>query len=125
MKNAQSKIIKKVRSAGDHNRIFALVKVNNHYKTIELGSWDSIQWIKSIYESSTGEFYNDDLYKTELSVITSHAITDEIKIEKIYNRVAYVDDEIFYDLCNDSYELVKITKNGYSIVQIDADIPTF
>jgi len=122
---AQSKIVKKVRSAGDHNRVYALVRVNSHYKTIELGSWDSIQWIKSIYESATGEFYNDDLYKTALSVITSHAIIDEIKIEEIYSRIAFVNGEIFYDLCNDKYELVKITKDGYSIIQINHDAPLF
>ena len=122
---AQSKIVKKVRSAGDHNRIYALVKINNHYKTIELGSWDSIQWIKSNYEYSVGEFYNDDLYKTALSVITAHAINDEIKIEKIYSRIAFVNDEIFYDLCNDDYELVRITKDGYSIVKIDGNTPIF
>jgi hypothetical protein len=122
---AQDKIIKKIRSAGDHNRVYALVKVNSHYKTIELGSWDSIQWIKSIYESATGEFYNDELYKTALSVIVSHAITDEIKIEKIYSRIAFVKDEIFYDLCNDKYELVKITKNGHSTIQINENTPIF
>jgi hypothetical protein len=122
---AQDKIIKKIRSAGDHNRVYALVKVNSHYKTIELGSWDSVQWIKSIYESATGEFYSDELYKTALSVIVSHAITDEIKIEEIYSRIAFVKDEIFYDLCNDSYELVKITKNGHSIIQINENAPIF
>ena len=122
---AQIKIIKKVRSAGDHNRVYALVKINEHYKTIELGSWDSIQWIKSVYESATGEFYSDELYKTALSVITSHAITDEIKIEHIFSRIAFVNYEIFYDLCNNDYELVKITKDGHSIVKINHDTPLF
>ncbi len=122
---AQSKIIKKVRSAGDHNRVYALVQVNNHYKTIELGSWDSVQWIKSIYESATGNFFSDDLYKTALSVITSHAIIDEISIDEIYSRIAFVNGEIFYDLCNDKYELVKITKDGYSVIQINHNTPLF
>ncbi len=122
---AQSQIIKKVRSAGDHNRVYALVKINNHYKTIEVGSWDSVQWIKSVYESATGEIFSDELYKTALSVITSHSIVNEIKIENIFSRVAFLENEIFYDLCNDKYELVKITKNGYSIEKIDHNTPLF
>ena len=90
-----------------------------------MGSWDSIQWIKSIYESATGEFYSDELYKTSLSVIISHAITDEIKIENIFSRIAFVNGEIFYDLCNNNYELIKITKDGYQIVNIGHDTPMF
>ena len=122
---ANSKIVKLVRSYGDNNRVYALVKINSHFKTIELGTWESIQWIRSVYESETGEFFSDDLYKTALSVITSHAVTNEINIEKIYSRIAFVNHEIFYDLCNEKYELVKITKDGFSIVKIDQDTPLF
>jgi len=122
---AQSKIIKKVRSYGDNNRAYALVRINSHYKTIEIGEWESVQWLKSSYYNSTGEFYNDDLYKTSLSLISAHCINDEIAIERIYSRIAFVNNEIFYDLCNEKYELVKITKEGYSVIQIDQDTPLF
>ena len=123
---AISKIIKLRRNFDDTNKVYALITAKDHYKTLELGYWESRLWLKSTYEQSTGEFYNDDVYKNALSLIIAHAITDEIRIEKIHNRIAFVGDEIFYDLANDKWELVKITKDeNYSIVPMNDKTPLF
>ena len=122
---AQNNIIKLVRSYGDKNRVYGIIKVQNHYESLEIGAWESIQWLKSTYYSHSGNFYNDELYKNSLSLITAHSINDKIKIEKINIRSAFVDGELFYDLCDDEYRLVKVTKDGYSIVDSDINTPIF
>lgn len=122
---AQNNIIKLVRSYGDKNRVYAIIKIKNHYESLEIGAWESIQWLKSTYYSYSGDFFNDELYKNSLSLITAHSINDKIKIEKINIRSAFVKGELFYDLCDDEYRLVKITKDGYSIIDSDVKTPIF
>ncbi len=122
---AQNNIIKLVRSFGDKNRVYAVIKTKNHFESLEIGAWESIQWLKSTYYSHCGDFFNDELYKNALSLITAHSINDKIKIEKIYIRSAFVDDTLFYDLCDDQHRLVKITKDGYSIIDSDVNTPIF
>ena len=60
-----------------------------------------------------------------LGVIIGKSITNQIPIEKINNRICFVNDEIFYNLCNDDYEIVKINKDGYSVIQNSLDNPLF
>ena len=122
---AQSKILKTVRSFGNHTNVYGIIKINERYKVIFLGSTQCIQWLKSTYFEYCRKIHSNDLYKNALGMIIAQSITNEIPIEKIYNRIAFVDDEIFYNLCNADYEIVKITTNGYSVIKNDIGNPLF
>ena len=122
---AQSKILKTVRSFGNHTNVYGIIKINYKYKVLFLGSTQCVQWLKSTYFEYSGKIHSNDLYKNALGMIIAQSITNEISIQKIYNRIAFVSDEIFYNLCNDDYEIVKITTDGYSIIKNDIDNPLF
>jgi len=122
---AESKIIKTVRSYENHSNIYGIIKINGNYKVLFLNSTECIQWLKSTYFDHSGKIHSNDLYKNALGIIIARAITNEIKLQKIYNRIAFVDSEIFYNLCNDDYEIVKINKDGYNIIKNGLDNPLF
>jgi len=121
----QDKIVKKVRSNGNHSNVYGIVKINDNYKVIFLGSKECIQWLNSEYFDFSGKTHSPDLYKNVIALIIAQAITKESPIEEIHNRIAYVDNVIYYNLSNKEYELVVIDKNGYSIVKNDLDTPMF
>ncbi len=50
-------------------------------------------------------------YETVCAVAMN--IVDEVPV---YTRLAFFDDEIYYDLCNQQEEVIKITKEGVSII---------
>ncbi len=122
---AESKIIRTVRSFNSHSSVYAIIKINENYRVLFLGSTECRQWLLSEYRKYSGKVHGKDLYKNVLSVIIAESITNQITIEKINNRICFVDDEIFYNLCNDDYEIVKINKNGYSIIQNSLENPLF
>ena len=45
--------------------------------------------------------------------------------EKVYTRIALVDDVLYYDLCNDSGELVRVASDSIGIVRHGEDTPMF
>ena len=118
-------ICKKVRGYGNHSNVYVMIKINGNYKVLFLGSNECIQWLKSAYYDHSGKVHSNDLYKNALSLITAQSITNEITIEKIYTRIAIVNGDIFYNLCDGDYQLVHITKDGYSITKTGLDNPMF
>ncbi len=122
---AESKIIRTVRSFNSHSSVYGIIKINEHYRVLFLGSTECRQWLISAYLDYSGKVHGKDLYKNVLSVIIAKSITNQIPIEKINNRICFVDDEIFYNLCNDDYEIVKITKDGYCIIENSLENPLF
>ena len=122
---AENNILKKVRSYENHSNVYGIIKINNNNKVLLLNSKECTQWLKSSYYDYCGKIHGNDLYKNALDIIIAQSVTNETKIEKIYTRIGFVNDEIFYNLCNDNYELVKITKDGYSIIKSGLDTPMF
>ena len=122
---AESKIIRTVRSFNNHSSVYGIIKIKEYYRVLFLGSTECRQWLVSAYLDYSGKVHSKDLYRNVLSVIIAKSITNQISIEKINNRICFVDDEIFYNLCNDDYEIIHITKDGYSIIQNSLDNPLF
>lgn len=123
---AENNIIRTVRSFNSHSSVYGIIKINEHYRVLFLDSTECRQWLISAYLEHTGKVHGKDLYKNVLGVIIAKSITNQIPFEKIHNRICFSDDdEIFYNLCNDDYEIVKITKDGYSIIQNSLDNPLF
>jgi len=123
---AKSQIERIVISDTDSSLIYGIIQVNNHKQTILLGSFESIQWLKALYYEKDGDFHSEETYNNVLSMIVAQAHQDE-KTERvpIYNRIALVDNEIFYDLCNSNWEAIKISKNGYQAVPLNEKTPIF
>jgi len=125
-KFTKEQIEKIVISDSDSSLVYGIIQVNNHKETIRLGSYESVQWLKALFYTVDKDFHSDETYNNILSMIIAQAQQDDKTIRvQTYNRIALVDDVIYYDLCNSNWEAVKITKGGYEIVSLNENTPIF
>jgi len=125
-KFTKEQIEKIVISDSDSSLVYGIIQVNNHKETIRLDSYKSVQWLKALYYSVDKDFHSDETYNNILSMIIAQAQQDDKTIRvQTYNRIALVDDVIYYDLCNSSWEAIKITRDGYEIVSLNENTPIF
>lgn len=124
-KFAMTKIKKLVISESDSNKVYALISKNGHTESLDLSNKRALHWLRWVYNKKTGKNYSEDNYQNALTLIKSQAIMNETKRETIYNRVAMVDDSIFYDLATFDWKAVKITKNNVEVVNLDETTPIF
>lgn len=90
--------------------------VNGHRETWQLKSKGFRWWLRRAYYQKTEGAPNSDAMSTAMEMLEAKAHFDGQKRE-VYLRVAHVDDVIYLDLCNDDWSAVKVTENGWEIVE--------
>lgn len=125
--HAQTKILRIVVSQNNSEEVYAIVRINNHIETINLSSTRAKHWLNNEHTkfADSNELHSDDFYKTILTAIISKAQMDETNKQKIYNRVAQLDNEIWYDLGNSKWKAIKITPEKIRTVSLNEDSPIF
>ena len=121
----QNKIIKTITSQNDSSKVFCLVLTNDIKHTIELGSFDATSWLAAIYHNETGKIISDDSCNVILNLLKSKAKLEKIQSETIHKRIAFVNDVLYYDLCNDSWELIRVSAQDITIVKHGDETPLF
>ena len=125
-KFTKKQIEKLVISDSDSSLVYGIITVNDHKETIDLGSSMAIQWLKTLYFEENGDIHSDETFSNILSMIAAQARqSEETERMTIFNRIAMTTDAIYYDLCSQDWQAVKITKNGYEVVRINENTPIF
>ncbi len=109
------------------NRLYVTIKINDHIENIPLESKRFKSLIRKEILEKDNKTTNDDKIDRIVKSIQAEMIFDEnIKQKELSLRVAGMDDNstIYYDLTNHKWEIVKITSEGWQIVQ-DNVIPLF
>lgn len=124
---ALSKIKKLIISENNQNDVYAVIEINSHIETLHLATNRAKYWMNVLYsnEVNTQEIRSDEFYKGVLNAIISMAQMKETLRSKVYNRIAQLDGEIYYDLGNPQWELVHITKEGVNIIKQGINPPYF
>lgn len=124
---AITKIKKLVISENNSDEVYAVVQVNNHIEAINLSSTRARHWLNDEYSKNieSNEIHAEDFFKTVLNHIIAKAQMNGTERSQIYNRVAQLDNAIYYDLGTPDWQLVKITKDGIKIVKFSSDCPVF
>jgi len=123
----QSRIVKLVISENNSDEVFAIVKNNDHIETMNLSSTRAIHWITNEHTQfgDSDELHSSDYYKTILNTIISKASMNGTEKAIIYNRIAQLDNQIWYDLGNSKWEAIKITEGKIKTVKLDKNSPIF
>ena len=127
-KFATSEMIKICISQSDGTRVFAVVKMNNHFETIEMDKKNSktVNWLRVTALEKLNEMYSDETCVSVIGFLRAKALMKEkIGHEQIHLRIAYVHDEIYYDLGRIDWKLIKISKDGITFVDYSASTPVF
>ena len=108
------------------SKIYAFVKTDEHFETVDL----DLQLAKDVLIIN----YHKD-FKKILSASQSEQAINYVKANKrlyqdtakkqVHIRCAFENDTIWYDLCNQKREIVKITKDEIAIVPYDKTCPLF
>ncbi len=121
------KISKLVISENNSDEVFAVVKKEKGIETFKVPSRRFRDWLCNEYLQSinSNEIKNGDFFKSVADTIYSHAKMNGAEIKKIYNRVAQLKDEIWYDLARDDGVVIKITGKGVEATKLDLNSPIF
>jgi len=125
---AKKQITKFVISQADNSRVFVVVKVKNHFETIELDKKNSnaTNWLMVTASVELHQMYSEELCGNAISFLKAFALMDsETEREEIHLRIAYVNHEIYYDLGRSDWKFVKITSTKQTLVEYSEKIPTF
>jgi len=122
---AERLIKKVVVSKEDGTIVNGLIENNNHFETIQIPSSGATHWLSKLFYDEYKTIASDDSYKQALNQIKSQALYNDTPKEMVYNRIAFVDGVIYYDLASPKWEIVKITKDKISIINLDESTPFF
>ncbi len=127
-KFATSLMTKIAISQADNTRVFVVVKMNNHFETIELDKKNSktIHWLMVTSFDKKKQMYSEETCSSVIGFLRAKAMMNEkIKREEIHLRIAYVHGEIYYDLGRSDWKLIKITREGITFVNYSENTPIF
>lgn len=125
---ATSLMIKIRRSQSDNTRVFVIVKMNNHFETIELDrrNTKTISWLRVEAFNKFHEMYSEETCGNIIGFLRAKALMNEkLETSEIHLRIAYVNNEIYYDLGRTDWKLVRISSNGITFVNYSENTPIF
>ena len=127
-KFATKEMIKVSTSQSDSTRVFAVVKMKNHFETIELDKKNqkTVHWVMVQAFEKLHEMYSEETCANAIGFLRAKALmNEEIHSEEIHLRLAYVYGEIYYDLGRADWKLVKVSKGMIKIVDYSENTPIF
>lgn len=104
----------------DDNAFVHLSK-NGHNETWRLRSGDFNRWLTHKYYLQHAKVPSDQASKDALKLLEARAQFEGEQVQA-YRRLAPYQDGIILDLCNASWEGIKITKEGWEIIPIPKDV---
>ncbi|MDF2700737.1 MAG: hypothetical protein K0Q49_2300 [Haloplasmataceae bacterium] len=121
-KESQAEILIKLGSCNaeffidDIEESYATIIVNGHKETYKINSRNfKMSLIKKYYEK-TGKPPNNESINQALGVFEAKAIFNGNK-KNVFRRCAKVGDKYYYDLVNDDWEVIEISRNGWRPVK--------
>lgn len=94
---------------------YAHILVENHWENHKIKNKQFSQWLSRLLWKKTGKAANPTALQSALAVIKGKACF-EGRLYHLDTRVVQRDDVIWYDLGNDQWQAVKITSEGWEIV---------
>src|SRR5215831_10589372 len=90
--------------------------VNGHRETWLLRSSGFRKWLRRIYFFELESAPRKEAIETAVETLDAEAQFSCDTIHPVKLRVTYFKDKIYYDLCNDRWEVIEITATGWKIV---------
>ncbi len=124
---ARSKIKRLVISQTNTDEVYAIIDNDGIIEAINLVSSRAIYWLNNLYIISvnTNRIRSNDFFKSVANAIIAYAQMNKTSKAKIYNRIAQVENEIWYDLGRQDRLAIKITSKGVEGKKLDIKSPIF
>jgi len=97
---------------------YATVHCGDHKETYPLRSKAFRMWTKHLFYNEESAALSSQAYQDTLGVLEGKALYEGPK-RMTHVRVAGHDGRVFFDLCNDRWECVEVTPDGWAIIPIE------
>ncbi len=94
---------------------YASITAGNHIETYQLNQTGFKQFVTKIYWKEAKNTLNNQTLTDILSVLDARAKFDG-KEHPTFHRIARYEDNIYLDLCSDTWELVEVSAEGWKVI---------
>jgi hypothetical protein len=105
--------------AGTDEHAYVTLQVSGHRETWPVNSSGLRRWLRQRFFDETGGAPNSEAMTVAIATFEARAFSAGRALgrREIYLRVGRIGDEIWIDLCNDSWSAIKVTPRGWEIVE--------
>ena len=96
--------------------VFAKISLNNHMEIWNLTSMGFRDWISHQLWSQHQEGLSNASLDSALATLRGIATFDS-PTEEVYLRVAQINNELYIDLCNEDWQVIKIDSIRWSVIK--------
>ncbi|MCL2578335.1 MAG: hypothetical protein FWE27_09895 [Defluviitaleaceae bacterium] len=100
----------------DIKELYAAIPVKNHTEVLPIMGRDFEIWLNSQFYKGCGKPISKDAIKQVLGVLSAKALFDNPTPVKLSVRITEHDGAFWYDLTNIDWQSVKITANGWKVI---------
>ena len=113
-------------SENDSSRIYAIVSVEDHNETIELGSQRSIDWLVQAYYRKKEKILSSTVAENTINFVRAQSVfSPKISRQKVFRRIGFVNGELFYDIGGSDWKIIKISSEGIRYIDYSKESPIF
>lgn len=110
LKNAKSYFIDQFKAP------YAAITVGDHTEISLLESTQFRRWLGGLFYRGKRRSCHSEAIRRAVETLSAKALYDGDGEIRLHNRVAWHDGHIFYDLSNENWEAVRISKDGWEMV---------
>jgi len=97
------------------NRPFATIDINGKKRTIKVNSGDFRAYLRRLNSQVTQYIANRTTIETAVEHLISFCLYDG-EIKPVFIRIAGLENDIYVDIGDQSYQTIKISDNGWSVI---------
>lgn len=95
---------------------YADITINGHRETWPLRSSGFRKWLRRIYFFELEAAPRKDALEAAVEQLDAEVQFSCETVHPVELRIAYFQGQIYYDLCNDEWEIIEITRSGWKVV---------
>ena len=99
------------------NASYADVMVRDHRETWLLRSSGFRKWLRGRYYLRFKSAPNRDALDTAIETLDAQALFECETVREVWLRVAYHGGKIYYDLCDDEWQVVEVSASGWKVIK--------
>lgn len=96
--------------------LYAAIPVNNHAEVLPINSRDFELWLNGVFYKETRKPISKDGVKQVIAITSAKALYDNPQPTRLSTRTAEHDGALWYDLTNPNWQVLKVSSDGWEIV---------
>ena len=118
-------IEEKSRSANNTSQVVVKVRINQKPHWIDIQSTVFEQLLRIETKKVYDEIFSDSIFQNAIKTIHAEILHSGIPARPVFNRCAFVNNTIYYNLQDNDGTIIRITKDSIEEVEKDESMPIF